>query len=84
MWEINWCLKNIEKIRMASFICSHCGRWYRHEKGLKRHVRSSHTNQPLFTCTGRGVAVPTVVIPVAKKCCTGVPPERLQFKLVKH
>ena len=31
---------------MASFTCSHCGRWYRHEKGLKRDVRSSHMNQP--------------------------------------
>ena len=33
-------------IRMASFTCSHCGRWYRHEKSLKRHIRSSHTSQP--------------------------------------
>ena len=35
---------------MASFTCCHCGRWHRHEKGLKRHVRSSHTNQPLSSC----------------------------------
>ena len=35
---------------MASFTCSHCGRWYRYEKSLKRHVRSSHVNQPLFSC----------------------------------
>ena len=35
---------------MASFTCSYCGRWYRYEKGLKRHVRSSHTNLPLFSC----------------------------------
>ena len=72
---------------MASFTCSHCGRWYRYEKGLKRHVRICHMNQPLFTCdkcgrsfsradnlqrhmyncTGRGVAVPTVAVPAAKK-----------------
>ena len=35
---------------MASFTCSHRGRWYRHKKGLKRHVRSSHANQTLFSC----------------------------------
>ena len=35
---------------MASFTCIHCGRCYIHEKGLKTHVRSSHTNQPLFSC----------------------------------
>ena len=31
----------------------------------------------------RGVAVPTVVVPTAKKRCTGVAPERLQFKSQK-
>ena len=35
---------------MAGFTCSHCGRWYRHEKNLERHVRSSHTSQPPFSC----------------------------------
>ena len=35
---------------MACFSCSHCGRWYRYEKGLERDVRSSHMNQPLFSC----------------------------------
>ena len=34
-------------------------------------------------CTGRGVAVATVAVPSAKKHCTGVTPERLQFKLQK-
>ena len=32
--------------------------------------------------TGRGVVVPTVAVP-AKRRCTGVAPERLQFKLQK-
>ena len=34
-------------------------------------------------CTGRGVVVPTVSVLAAKKRCTGVAPERLQFKLQK-
>ena len=34
-------------------------------------------------CTGRCVAVPTVAVPAAKKRCTGVAPEILQFKLQK-
>ena len=88
---------------MASFTCSHCGRWYRHEKDLKMHDRSSHTCQPLYSCdqcgisfnradhlqthmrncTDRCVAVPTVAVPAAKKRCTGVAPEILQFKLQK-
>ena len=37
----------------------------------------------LIICTGRGVALPTVAVPAAKKRCTGVAPERLQFKLQK-
>ena len=32
-------------------------------------------------CTGRGVAVPAVAVSAAEKCCTGVAPQRLQFKL---
>ena len=40
----------IRKIRMAGVTCSHCGRWYCHEKNLKRHVRSSHTSQPPSSC----------------------------------
>ena len=52
---------------MASFICIHCGRLCRYGMGLKRHVRSSYVNQPLFSrdrvdnqqrhmcnCIGRG------------------------------
>ena len=35
---------------MGGFTCSHCGRWYRHEKNLERHVRSSHTSQPPSRC----------------------------------
>ena len=35
---------------MSGFTCSHCGRWYRHEKNLKKHVRSSHTSQPPSSC----------------------------------
>ena len=50
MWEINWFLKNIGKISMTSFTCSHFGRWYHHEKILKRHVRSSHMNQKTSSC----------------------------------
>ena len=34
-------------------------------------------------CTGRCVAVPTVAVPAAKKRCTGVAPEILEFKLQK-
>ena len=68
----------------------------------KRHVRSSHTSQPPFSCdqcgrysteliickhmrncTGLGVAVPTAAMTAAKKHCTGVAPEILQFKLQK-
>ena len=83
---------------MASFTCSHCGRW-----SLKIHVRSSHTRQPFYSCdrcgrsfnradnlqtymrncTGRGVALPTVAVPAAKKRCIDVAPEILQFKLQK-
>ena len=37
----------------------------------------------MSNCTGRGVAVPTVAVPAAKKRCTGVAPDRLQFKLQK-
>ena len=31
-------------------------------------------------CTGRGLPVPTVTVPAAKKRCTCVAPDRLQFK----
>ena len=37
----------------------------------------------MHNCTGRGVAVPTVAVPAAKKRCTGIAPERLQFKMQK-
>ena len=37
----------------------------------------------MHNCTGRGVAVPAVAVPAAKKRCTGVAPEILQFKLQK-
>ena len=50
MWEINCFLRNIGKIRMASFTCSHFGRWNRHEANFKRHVKSSHTSQPPYSC----------------------------------
>ena len=35
---------------MAGFTCSHCGRWYRYEKNLERHVGISHTSQPPSSC----------------------------------
>ena len=35
---------------MASVTCSYYGRWYRQAKGLKIHVRSSQTSQPLCSC----------------------------------
>ena len=101
--EVKLDLKNIGNIRMDSFTCSHRGRWYRQERSLKRHGRSSHMSQPLYSCnqcgrsfsrgdnlqnhmrncTGRGVVVPAVAVPAAKKRCTGVARERLQFKLQK-
>ena len=85
---------------MTSVTCSHCGRSYRHEKGSKRHVRSSHTNQPLFSSDQCGSSFNRadnlqthmrnctgrcVAVAAAKKRWTGVAPEILQFKLlVKH
>ena len=98
--EVKLFFLNIGKIRMASFTCSHCGQWYHYERSLKRHVRSSHVNQPLFSCDqyrrsfnragnlqrhmcNCTVAVSIVAVPAAKKRCTGVAPERLQFKLQK-
>ena len=49
-----------------------CGRSFNRADNLQNHMRN---------CTGRGVVVPTVAVPAAKKRCTGVVPERLQFKL---
>ena len=54
-------------------ISDQCGRSFNRADDLQRHMRN---------CTGRGVAVPTVV-PAAKKHCNGVAPKRLQFKLRK-
>ena len=90
MWKLNWFLENIGKIRMASFICSQCGRWYRYERSLKGYV-----NQPFFSCDQCGrpfnrtdnlqrhMCNCTVAVPAAKIRCTGVALERLQFKLPK-
>ena len=54
--------------------CDQCGRSFNRADNLQNHIRN---------CTGRGVVVPTVAVPAAKKCCTCVAPERLQFKLQK-
>ena len=54
--------------------CDQCGRSFNRADNLQNHMRN---------CTGRGVVVPTVAVPAAKKRCTGVAPERLQFKLQK-
>ena len=54
--------------------CHQCGRSFSRADNLQTHMRN---------CTGRGVADPTVAVPAAKKRCTGVAPERLQFKLQK-
>ena len=51
--EVKLFFLNIGKIRMAGFTCSHCGRWYRYEKGLKMHVRNTHMNQPRCDQCGR-------------------------------
>ena len=51
-----------------------CGRSFNKADNLQNHMGN---------CTGRGVVVPTVAVPVVKKRFTGVGPERLQFKLQK-
>ena len=37
----------------------------------------------MHNCTGRGIVISTVAVPAAKKRCTGIAPEILQFKLQK-
>ena len=53
--------------------CDQRGRSFSRADNLQKHMRN---------CTGRGVAVAAATtVPAAKKRCTGVAPERLQFKL---
>ena len=58
------------------YSCDHCGRSFNSADNLQKHTRN---------CTGRGVTVAAATtIPAAKRHCTGVAPERLQFKLQKN
>ena len=41
------------KVTITIIPCSDCGRWYHHQRGLDRHVRSSRANQsPAVTSVG--------------------------------
>ena len=55
--------------------CDQCGRPFKRADNLLNHM---------CNCTGRGAVVPTVAVPAAKRCWTGVAPERRCKILMKH